>query len=170
MRRAEAFHEMGPLGNLADIVTLPHGEIDRRFPVEQISTTSEGGRHPSASREVSVGTLLTQAKNSFRESDTVNSVEKLYIGDRMFIRFLDDSHVYTISVKDSSKIVNGESRAICSITYREADKTITQECILRLPLSTNHSMFATAVGKKIPALSQKIKTIQVQRRDRYNTH
>lgn len=88
----------------------------------------------------------------------------------MYIRFVDDSHVYAISVKDSSRIVGGKGTALCNITYEEDGEEITQEGIIRLPLQLDSQMFVTTGGKKILSLNKTISNMKVRKKGRPMLH
>jgi hypothetical protein len=175
-RRSGAFDSFGPLAHLKPII-YAQGKIDRNFLIEEInvgnanSANSDNSTDPQIqSRNVSARSILASVKNSFRESDNVEQIESLTIWDLMYIQFVDDSHVYAISVKDSSKTVWTQGTALCNITHKEWDKEVTQEWIIRLPLQINHNMFATAGAKKILSLNKTISNIKLRRRSNIRTH
>lgn len=172
-RRSGAFEASGPLEYMEGFVRKPDGTIDRQMKVEQVSMGAVKGVYDTPTvqtTEMSTGSILARAKNSFRESDTVERIIQLSVGDLMYIRFFDDSHVYAISVKDSSQMIGDQATALCSITYQGEHGEVTQEGIIRLPLYTGRDMFVTAGGKKILALNKKVANMKVRRRKESTTH
>ncbi|MDD2916378.1 MAG: hypothetical protein PHH70_00870 [Candidatus Gracilibacteria bacterium] len=172
MRRAEVFGNRGPLEYMGGLVLKQDGRIDRSARVEQISTQKGGEQYEYASKEISISSLLAHARNSFRESDTVNFIDKLYAGDRMYLQFEDNSDIYAISVKNSSRIVDDKIFALCEITREQKNgKYIIQEGLIRLPLITHQEILVTHAAKKIEGLSgKKITSIKLQRRSDFITH
>ena len=89
------------------------GKLNRKFLVEEISLRDANNKNvggfgaPEVMRKnTSTGSILARAKNALREAPNVSQIEQLSVGDLMYIRFIDDSHVYSISVEESSRIVN----------------------------------------------------------------
>lgn len=185
VKRSWVFENGGELEWLKELIHL-EGKNNRRFLIEEISVgdpknpeTSDYSVSKMSTRNISSWSILARAKNAFKESDSVEKIIKLSAWDLMYIRFIDDSHVYSISVKDSSRLVtmkdgSWENRdvpiALCSITYEESWKEITQEGLIRLPLRRDHTMFVTSGGKKIVSLNKTIGNIKVRRRKEEAIH
>lgn len=172
-KRSGAFETSGPLEHMESFVRKSDGTLDRKMKIEQVSMGAGKGVFDVPvikSTEMSVGSILARAKNSFRESDTVERIIQLSVGDLMYIRFVDDSHVYAISVKNSSQMIGNQATALCNITYQGEKGEVTQEGIIRLPLYTGREMFVTTGGKKILALNKKVVNMKVRRRKESTTH
>lgn len=112
----------------------------RKDSIEKISLGERGKEnfdnpthHKTRTESNTIGNILRSIRNSFRNNDLVEQVDELHSGDRMFLHFQDDSQAYSISVRDSSKMVGGQSRALCNITYATRDpatgerKEVSQE-------------------------------------------
>ena len=175
-KRSWAFGPTGPLAYMKPLI-YENGKNNRRFLMEEITlatskkTTSDDFQDTVVTTEnVSARSILARAKNSFQESDSVNSISELSVWDLLYIRFVDDSHVYAISVEEKSRKVGDQITALCNITYKEGAEEITQEWIIRLPFYKNNDLIVTVRGKRVPALNQRISNIKLRKRRSFSTH
>ena len=123
-----------------------------------------------------ISRVLREIRNTFRVNDLVDQVEELFVGDRMFLHFQDDSQAYSITVRDSSKFIWGKSRALCNITYNTKDrqtgkrKEVSQEWILALPIRIKELMSFTVRAQRVPELCKKVWKIHMRRRADESIH
>ena len=184
-KRTGAFESNWALEYMKDFV-YREGRLDRKFLVEEISVRGTDkqnmeslGTHEVTRKNTSTGSILARAKNAFQEAPSLNQIEQLSVWDLMYIRFIDDSHVYSISVEESSRVINMRdaswvahpvTTALCHITYKDEEKEITQEWIIYLPLQLGQKMIVIHKSKKIGILHKPIANMKLRRKKGSTIH
>ncbi|NDK19225.1 hypothetical protein GW819_00090 [Candidatus Gracilibacteria bacterium] len=111
--------------------------------------------------------VLRATRKTFTNNDVIKEISDMKIGDRVLLQLAGHSEMYSVTVQDASREVDGKTYAFCDVMYGSrpyGEKKARHICgLLRLPLSMGTKVVFTSRGKLVEEFHLPVQKIYLNR-------